>query len=235
MCLVCLLQNNSEVAIAKLQGTSGFLTHPPGHCGLELLPLSPDSSRQRLLQGDVNRPLAAESLAGETSYHCILAQQCGRSWLCGGQDPLSRPARDYCYWAFSLCWSSSLCCCVDGLCSLSKSPSAALTLKGRTRCRFQEWMEGTKLPSFPLPKWKREEVGMASLPRPQWMKNLILLLLCSLSTLASKSFISSCDFQGVGDRSLSATPGFCYCVCGSNPSEFCRTRGVSGAIHLRVC
>lgn len=67
-------QNNSHVATAKLQGTSGYLTHPPGHCGLELLPLSPDSSRQRLLQGDVNMLLAAELLAGEDSYHYILAQ-----------------------------------------------------------------------------------------------------------------------------------------------------------------
>lgn len=74
MCLVCPLQSNSEVAMAELRGTSGYLTHPPGHCGLELLPLSPESSRQRLLQGDVNRPLAAASLAEETSYHCILAQ-----------------------------------------------------------------------------------------------------------------------------------------------------------------
>ncbi|EOB06326.1 hypothetical protein Anapl_00836 [Anas platyrhynchos] len=45
-------QNNSAVATAKLQGTSGYLPHPPGHWGLELLPLSPDSSRRRLLQGD---------------------------------------------------------------------------------------------------------------------------------------------------------------------------------------
>lgn len=90
-------QSNSEVAMAKLQGTSGYLSHPPGHCGLELLPLSPDSSRERLLQGDVNRPVAAESLAEDTSYYCILAQRCGRSWLVGGQDLLSRPAGDYHY------------------------------------------------------------------------------------------------------------------------------------------
>jgi len=31
MCLVFPLQNNSDVAIAKLQGTSGYLTHLPGH------------------------------------------------------------------------------------------------------------------------------------------------------------------------------------------------------------
>ncbi|OPJ75993.1 amphiregulin [Patagioenas fasciata monilis] len=67
------MQNDSDVATAKLRGTSGYLTHPLGHCGWELLPLSPDSSRQRLLQGDVNMPLAAESLAGEDSYHYILA------------------------------------------------------------------------------------------------------------------------------------------------------------------
>lgn len=41
MCLVCPLQSNAEVAIAKLLGTSGYLTHPPGHCGLELLPTKP--------------------------------------------------------------------------------------------------------------------------------------------------------------------------------------------------
>lgn len=64
-CLVCPLQNSSDVATAKLQRTSGYLTHPPGHCGLELLPLSPDTSRQRLLQEDLNMPLAAESLVGE--------------------------------------------------------------------------------------------------------------------------------------------------------------------------
>lgn len=82
---------------------------------------------------------------------------------------------------------------------------------------------------------KGKDVGMASLPRPQWMKNLILLSLCSLSILASKSLICTCDLQGVGDRSLSATPGLCCCVCGSNPSKLCGTRGVSGAIHLHVC
>lgn len=150
MCLVCPLQNNSEVAIAKLWGTSGYLTHPPGHCGLELLPLSPDSSRERLLQGDVNRPLAAESLAEETSYHCILAQRCGRSWLVAGTEPVVK--RLLLLSLLSLCESSSLCCCVDGLCSLSKSPLAALSLRGRTCCCFQEWMGGRKFPSFPLPK-----------------------------------------------------------------------------------
>lgn len=95
-------QNNTDVATAKLQGTSGYLTHPPGHCGLELLLLSPDSSRQRLLQGDVNMPLAAESLAGEDSYRYVLAQRCGRSCHYGVEDLLSRPARDYCYRALSI-------------------------------------------------------------------------------------------------------------------------------------
>lgn len=97
MCLVCPLQNNSDVATAKQQGTSGYLIHPPGHCGLEPFPLSPDSSRQRLLQGDVNMPLAAELLAGEDSCHCILAQQCGRSCHSGVEDLLSRLAGVCCY------------------------------------------------------------------------------------------------------------------------------------------
>lgn len=76
---------------------------------------------------------------------------------------------------------------------------------------------------------------MASLPRLQWMKNLIVLSLCCLFLLASKSFICNCDLQGVGDRCLSATPGFCYCVCGRDHSEFCRTHGMSGAVRLCVC
>lgn len=115
-------QNSSDVATAKLQRTSGYLTHPPGHCGLELLPLSPDSSRQRLLQEDLNMPLAAESLVGEDSYWYILAQLCGRSCHYRVEDLLETTAAEPSH----RCWSSGLCCCVDGLSSVSKSPLAAL-------------------------------------------------------------------------------------------------------------
>lgn len=147
MCLVCPLQNNSDVAIAKLQGTSGYLTHPPGHCGLELLPLSPESSRQRLLQGDANMPLAAESLAGEDTYCYVLAQGCGRSCRYGVEDLLARPARDYCYRARSVTAGALVSVWMDFL-LLASLLWAALTLRERACCGFQEWMEGRKFCSF---------------------------------------------------------------------------------------